>query len=267
MTSAPPPATPRNQRPPRRNWHAGLRPHWIEIILALGLLVIGAGQIYVYLRQVAIMEVQANLSDSANQTNIATQRAFVVVNGLEIKRGDDDVWNITPIIKNSGNTPTKGMIYTGIFVQLLGERGPIFNNNIVLPNTPGDPASVFYELGFHDDGQGLVVLGPQAVLPFSPSKQILSQSMIDRMKNLGYTKFIGSGAIVYSDIFPHSKRHITKYCYTATTEGVDGVCGHWNCADDECKADAEAYNKAVTAAFEKVGRSANPGFLARVDFP
>jgi hypothetical protein len=75
-------------------------------------------------------------------------------------------------------------------------------------------------------------------------------------------RFYIYGVIHYNDIFAHSEPHVTKYCYTigaARNEKGDieprtGLCDHWNCADDECRTDRDAWIAQLTAAFAKAGK-------------
>jgi hypothetical protein len=143
------------------------------------------------------------------------------------------------------------------------------NNGVELPNVPGDPASVFYALGADiNKFKAMAVLGPQARLPFEPTRHEITQSIFNRMKTLGYTQIIGCGALLYNDVFPESRRHITKYCLMVVPEtGALSTCAYWNCADEECEADSKAYNKALEAAYEKAGKPPPPGMLVPTQFP
>ena len=74
-------------------------------------------------------------------------------------------------------------------------------------------------------------------------------------------RFYTYGVIHYRDIFAHSEAHVTKYCYSIGAarnqkdemEPSIGLCGHWNCADDECKTDRDAWVAEVRDAFSKAG--------------
>jgi hypothetical protein len=227
-------------------------------------------QFYVYTLQVKIMETQTAIQKKQTDIGEATQRAFVVVDGLQItkKEGGIASWELQPTIKNSGTTPTKNLVYTGLYVQLLEPRLPQnLETGLLGPNVPHDPAGVFYSAPKLDI-RPLAVIGPQATLSAAPIKSGITQDRLDRMKELGYTRVTASGAILYNDVFPDSKRHITKYCYLIDpdTDFLD-LCGYWNCADDDCKVDAEAYNKALDTAFRRAGKPTNPRELVPTDFP
>jgi hypothetical protein len=59
--------------------------HWVQVCLTLALVGVGIAQFCVYNRQASIMSTQANISKQSNDIGVSVQRAFVVVNGLEIK--------------------------------------------------------------------------------------------------------------------------------------------------------------------------------------
>jgi hypothetical protein len=69
--------------------------------------------------------------------------------------------------------------------------------------------------------------------------------------------------IHYYDIFPGTKEHVTKFCFAIGAEKTAeneikpryGSCRHWNCADEECKTDRDAYQREVREAFANAGQT------------
>jgi hypothetical protein len=100
---------PKNERqhqskPPRRNWNATVRPHWIELLLAAMLVIVGASQVGIYFRQASIMD---------NQADIARQQLAIAENQIrprivfEPHVSEDNThtfWRITPTWTNKGQS-------------------------------------------------------------------------------------------------------------------------------------------------------------------
>jgi len=140
---------------------------------------------------------------------ISNNCAFVFVhNFAQFWKHDEKVghynWRLRPILRNSGNTPTKNMT---IFVECEIRNTPI---------PPGYP--------FTPDPQNTVagMLPPNldltgGVVPRTPGAAITPQDIIDAQSS---RKFIYIwGVIRYSDVFPRTRPHITRYCYLITTTG------------------------------------------------
>lgn len=96
---------------------------------------------------------------------MGVQRAFVVISGMkqEVNRdanGKTVSFIFTPVIRNSGNTPTKDMEFVAIspFDEV---RGNGYDPNAALPP---DPVEQFNNPVFEYD-RGKYVLGPQDILP------------------------------------------------------------------------------------------------------
>lgn len=185
------------------------------------------------------------------------QRAFISVTKFDIaiRLGADPgtqnqirYWWFTPIIENSGNTPTKNLHYLSIASCAsnplgLGPR-QILACDFTHRGEPDDP-----ELSVSHAGPQFRMsnapLGPHASIPLGGIG--VTDDFIKAIQK-GYAWYI-YGVIRYNDVFPRSVSHVTKYCYQIRVDlsaGGDAVpayalCNHWNCADDECKADSAAY--------------------------
>jgi hypothetical protein len=223
----------------------------------------------------------AVLSQQANQINrlsfSAVQRAFVTVVDLQFEAttGNDGrpvSWMFTPIIENSGTTPTVNMKITGVMTggPTKPEKG--WSNlypSVELPRDPSDPYEVYY---LPEPFRALhVVLGPKArmPLPLSASGGI----GVDLLQNVIEHDWQHSiyGTIHYYDVFPDSVEHITKFCFALGAEKTSsneikpryGYRGHWNCADSECASDRDNYRKEIREAFAKVGQPVPPEIVDR----
>jgi hypothetical protein len=196
----------------------------------------------------------------------AVQRAFIVVDQLgsqniNIPTPDGKVIQkqvIFPIVQNSGNTPatiseaffvTPGTDFTFTPNPVTVEPRLQTIGIIMRLGAPQDPSDIM--IANQNAPQGILrnsVLGPKGVLQpaLNAGAEILDtqagmEAQTDRIGRFFY------GVINYTDIF--NVPHIEKYCFridgaliigggTATTPSR---CTHWNCADDQCKADKTAY--------------------------
>ena len=177
---------------------------------------------------------QKRTLDRTDETLRANERAFVNVKNWEIipekdEKSQSTQWKPQVLIGNSGNTPTKNLH----ILQGMGSSD----------DDPIDPEE-------HMDGLHTTPfsLGPR--VDFQRFCNVVSS---EKMKVLLQSNGREGcwGAIRYYDIFPGSKRHITKFCYLIRAfADQDGnlkpesyMCLHWNCADDECEDDKKEYLK------------------------
>ena len=267
VISDPQPSEQQSAEPPRRHCKAtesffDLKlSHWVEIGLTAALVGIGVGQLIIYSRQANIMATLANLADDQNKLTASIQRAFITVSSFEtpVRFGsgfasDTKHWWFIPNIKNSGNTPTKNMRYfisTTCPAELdIGMGAHLAVDCDFTRREARDPEDVMNMPLFKD--KQLVspaILGPQTAMPLSGTG-VREKSMQEIVK--GFPIFL-SGIIYYNDVFPESILHVTKFCYQLTAGYSDkkeitpgySFCTHWNCADDECKTDREAYNAEI----------------------
>ena len=61
MVDAPNPDNSENKNPPKRNWEAKPKPHWVEVSTLIILVVVGVFQIGIYFKQASIMQTQADI--------------------------------------------------------------------------------------------------------------------------------------------------------------------------------------------------------------
>jgi hypothetical protein len=212
----------------------------------------GAVAVYTILTLVIVIISRCSLNET-RESYSAVQRAFVVVSGMKQEVNHDPngkpiSYSFAPVIRNSGNTPTKDLEF--IAISPLDEiTGRGYDANAPLPP---DPAEQFDNSVFHHD-KGKYVLGPQDALPpliepFPIDSSTFADIIGGRMGRFFY------GAIRYRDIFEHSPPHITKYCFTinnfktgpggflmSTREitapsvtPIYAMRNNWNCADTEC---------------------------------
>jgi hypothetical protein len=161
-------------------------------------------------------------------------------------------WWFIPNIKNSGNTPTKNMRYLVIAtcpsnLQFGLAPKQAVDCNFVERGEPVDPED---DLKLFANNKPIpAIIGPQATAQLGGLG--ITESSFEAIKN-GFHLYL-FGVIYYNDIFPNSPLHITKYCYVIgilTSEKGElfpqpAFCDHWNCADDECKDDRNAWDKEV----------------------
>jgi hypothetical protein len=198
-------------------------------------------------------------------TNQSTQRAFLTVKDLRIDGSSDQAnatiqaWHFTPIIENSGNTPTKDLRF-----NMMIDGGPTEPEEgwtapypgVDLPDGPVDPEIPFKRLPLH----GRAVLGPKSQAPAVFGNSTIGAELLKKTMT-SHWHFYVYGVFHYHDIFPMTSEHVTKYCYAIGTSFKNdqvvprfGLCSHWNCADSECESDRKEWENEVRAAFAKAGK-------------
>jgi hypothetical protein len=182
----------------------------------------------------------------ANTASTAVQRAFIVVDHLDISavrapNGQVERWIVNPVVTNSGNTPTVNLYFSigfGGSGDMTGRREPPFDPGNFLPLT---------DIRRHDN-PGLWrrgIVGPHtSVTNFT----VLNGFMAETLRNPpgGWTntgQYIW-GAFVYGDVFDGRPKHITEFCFVMARTTMVGDqfapyqrCNHHNCADAECEAE------------------------------
>jgi hypothetical protein len=100
-------------RPPRRHWQAGIRPHWIEIAIAVALITVGAAQVCIYLRQAGIMDEQARISARQLDAMENDQRPWIKPTfqllGFRFTDTGDAEITYASNFKNVGKTPAQNI--------------------------------------------------------------------------------------------------------------------------------------------------------------
>lgn len=195
----------------------------------------------------------------------STQRAFVTVSDLRMDQvvdGADEkimAWSFTPVIENSGNTPTISLRYVPIISG--GPTKPETGWNelypgVDLPQVPNDPDSTFKRSAVHLR----VPLGPKSKMPASLTGAGVGVGFLKNTIDKGWRYYV-HGAIHYFDAFPGTTEHLTKFCYVigASMKGDQvtphfNLCKHWNCTDADCEADRREWEAAVRNAFAKAGK-------------
>jgi hypothetical protein len=201
--------------------------------------------------------------DATRESYTAVQRAFVVSSGIKIepKKDQDGAitgYELSPLIWNSGSTPTKDM--RAVFIDPRQYR----QNSYYGP--PPDPDS-FIITGPSSDPTtpklSRYVIGPHDYLPPIARPFMLNRRTTQDILSgqLGSFYF---GVIRYYDVFDGSPEHVTKFCYDLNSfvaGGAEGfsasgpglaapavrpdfaICPHWNCADNECEDDKRRYDE------------------------
>ncbi len=217
---------------------------------------------------------QADEAQTANsiatQAIVAVQRAFISV---KIQIEEDYIFNnvygeiknikayrITPVIINTGNTPTKNLYYSN-FAHACGVgEGDVnrYVNSINLtyytssaqcsPYEPGDPRDAEQRFPGLPGGKVRAHIAPHAEHPVSNFS--MPPELFRARKDFRWYFY---GIVHYNDVFPYQNEHLFKYCYLVMAEPKrDGElspqvfqCQNWNCADDECKDDRIAYDQRI----------------------
>jgi hypothetical protein len=176
-----------------------------------------------------------SLAQTSKDALVSVQRAFIFATGFDaIRIGDPidpnkvDSVEVSITWENNGTTPTRNMS----------------THYSYLPSPSPQPDSLFFtDLG--NTKPAPIALGPKAVghtAPISIPASTVSEIMDHK------TVFYIWGWARYNDIFPKSKRHITRFCTAITgfqgnplngnpsaiSRPVLANCAS-NCYDDECK--------------------------------
>ena len=209
--------------------------------------------------------------ETTREAFTAVQRAFVNVSELKIEKGkilpgppgnpgtsEESAWWFTPMIQNTGNTPTKDMHFLPIAWCAPGfslAPAQAFGCEAT-PLPPTDPDNFVLERS-----TGHAVLGPHSLIPIggvgTPVPTIEVRLGIAQRTTGG--EWFVFGVIHYNDIFPHTREHVTKYFCSIDANNFSfgkikpayGLCKHWNCADDECPKDKEDYEAELQKATAK----------------
>lgn len=275
--SNPEPSDDTNTKPPRRHWKATepfwdfRASHWVEVALTAALLGVGLSQLYVYWRQAGIMKTQANTAELM----ASLQRAFITVSELKESPPDNTAdinapWRFTPIIKNSGSTPALDVKI--IFIEPHSDWMD-FPQGVF--GSPQNYFHVSYEVGAPRDPDELIdnpvsgmpyfpilfsnlTIGPQAGLTASSLSSEFSFRDWEKASGNRIGRFL-YGSIRYTDVF--GGPHISKFCFRVdgietggpgtTSRILQSVCQHWNCTDQYCKQDKDAYDAAVKVAMSE----------------
>jgi len=183
--------------------------------------------------------------DLSERSLVSNRRAFVFASGLEsrwivernVGRPDRYHWRLQVVWHNSGETPTKRLRQSTQCVL----RDSLLGDNEVLPE------------GHLSPGSGL--LGPKAsscggLTPQLPNPALSPEDIALVIRG---DKFLYiHGWIRYSDVFPGTPEHVTKFCWRVMPVGApfDFLPDHpsgphslrfdyihmdrGNCADEEC---------------------------------
>jgi len=191
---------------------------------------------------------QWNILEKTDETIRLRDRAFISVDGLEIRPQKDGIgnilrWRIDPIITNNGLTPTRELIIAAAeahFPDWIRNFPALLENNATEPYDP----EIFFTQQWGGFRPQTGTLGPKQTYRFrgfwAPNSMIVRKAS----EPTWYHLFM-LGAIHYRDIFeaPDEPNRITKYCFEI---GIDATilthitplyfqCSNWNCTDNECE--------------------------------
>ena len=219
---------------------------FINLVLATGtvLLAIYTYRLYAETRKAV---------DDAHTALVDVQRAFVTVDDLKITSLPKDaivpeLWEITPILENGGNTNTKDMTFFPGIGWFEINSSPIIASIV----DSGDPDKV--DIAFEEGKKFPASLGPKSSIPMNT--YIITKEDAQNIRDGKLLVYI-LGQAKYRDVFDGTPEHITKFCfrlfggigggngataiYGVTRVGLTerfGVsyrmCFHNNCTDKEC---------------------------------
>lgn len=131
----------------------------------------------------------------AKNTLIYSERAYVMVTGLQIQKGRNGLWIVAPIIVNTGNTPTRNLLWT----QTMRDWDPYLPFGTKRRGQPGE------EEDLSQVSMNRLTLGPRQESRdrFEASEPIPEQNMED-IRAMKMDVYI-HGALVWDDIL--SKTH------------------------------------------------------------
>jgi hypothetical protein len=226
---------------------------WLQLytsVLATATILMFAGTITTAL-------ILSRADETTRESFTAVQRAFVFANELKVSHGIllPIYWGFGVMTENSGNTPTKEMEYLTI-------------SDLALPNDPEDiflktPKEVYGHEPTLNQRRSGDLLGPKAQMILVGSQTGLPDNVVAKMTT-DRTNYYVRGVIHYHDVFRGTEEHVTKFCFAAIpyNDGKEfkiGVerCLYWNCADADCKADRERYDRDLRAlnALQKSGNA------------
>ena len=208
----------------------------LAALAALQLLMLG-GQVILFLR--ALRDAR-RAGDAAKDVTIARDRAYVFALGMngawelnpETSRYD---WRFRPTWRNSGATPTRNM---AMHTECVVRSSPL-------------PAGFNFNYPTMQTGNALLpptAEVPGEIAPAPPIAAVSAQDLVDAQRKLKFIYVWGWAR--YSDVFPGTAQHITRFCWLVTPVGdplaftpgnpnalrfatvhhADG-----NCADEECQ--------------------------------
>ena len=191
------------------------------------------------------------------------QRALIIASDYKVTKivsGDanQSCWRFKPIISNVGGSPTVELRYMTQIVSVAlrspGEQGSAWG--MVL--APTDPDAEFKRFS----GWAGALLGPKQNLPDTPANDRVCLTKDDSVYIFAPERTYARGVIHYRDRYPGTPEHITKYCFwiRAIEDGggwkpEPALCSHWNCADEECERDKDAYTAEVAERFKRSGQT------------
>ncbi|WP_316216260.1 hypothetical protein [Bradyrhizobium sp. SZCCHNR3003] len=230
-------------------------------------------QAFIFQEQLSAMK---RADETTRESFTSVQRAFVVVTDFSQSQetiGDMKGWRVTPLITNIGNTSTTNFEFievtssNSLQIETNYEWSREHHKEVCLARmigNPADPDAFFAAKPRRPLGAVNLQINRANIGPKEFTKPILttdndrfvSYDLFKAALNKGISPFF-YGEIRYNDIFPGTKKHVTKYCY-----GLFGIrgdnppvgspvfarCSHWNCTDEECVDDRKRFEAEIAEA-------------------
>lgn len=209
---------------------------WIELGLAIAIFAVTATQCSVSDAQWQAM-IESNKITKAGYS--AGNRSFVISDSVQIitygahdpddKDGSNQIWIVTPIIENTGNSPTKFLT---------------FSTDVKIGATPMT-AEEFEKLNPYGEAFSSSTIGPKSEITgsFGFLRPPQLSQLMQRKAWVGY-----AGVVRYHDVF--GEPHLTEFCFNTVFVPINFSsfpvgqpiklksvpCMRHNCSDDECGA-------------------------------
>jgi len=226
-------------RPPRRHRQAAVRPHWVEIVLAIALIMVGAAQVCIYLRQAGIMQTQANIAADSIKQNAVVNRAFVNFDSFDFVSVDTGPSGPGKVVGIWFNAINNGNVSTKNFKALV--------SCISVPAVKAEPFELFK---WNESDAIPDSLGPKQKSSIGSREcQLISHDMIRNIQS-GKSFMYLLGEVQYRDRIdpePLHKTRISQQLYVSAVstdeKGLIHFLHSWesrgrnNCADEECPND------------------------------
>ncbi|MBN9545036.1 MAG: hypothetical protein J0I19_06160 [Alphaproteobacteria bacterium] len=238
--------------------------HVAEVMIALALLGVTVGQLWVSSNQASIMETQNKIVARQLDATRAVERASVSVTDLKITpeaigRDQNASFAIMATAKNSGHTATRDMTSRYMMSRYMRNQvsAPFYGMDSGLDPATYNLIPVKSRLGANE----AIPIGTngKANGTINGDLNLVNgevEWMADNIQQVFY-----AGVIHYRDVFEGTPEHLTKFCFVIgarrPVKGAPAVpynagsCPHWNCADEECKSDEIDFYEELKSAYER----------------
>jgi hypothetical protein len=196
------------------------------------------------------------------ETRIEQQPVISVIDPTMVRNGGPSpFWDITVDAQNSGNIPPKWAETVSKYDPVESDSGGMGVN---YAQSPDDPEKLFSSQFAKDFAiSSTKVFGSRIPIQVAQAN-IPEWALLGETKSADGISFFPHGYFLYGAIrymdWLRPKPHLVKFCFVIQAEGMivgaatetratgrSTECHHWNCADEECKADKRSYDREMVA--------------------